>query len=66
VTIPSGNYPKMATAQTTKTVPLVYPPGHVKQGTFVIFNNTVDENAYDGTGIAMSTATGIHENRHHS
>jgi hypothetical protein len=61
-------YPKMLTVTlgSGKIVPAVYPAGHVKQGTFVIFNSQADEAGYDGTGVAMSTATGVIENKHHS
>jgi hypothetical protein len=61
-------YPKMLTgnaAGTSRAVPLVYPPNHVKQGTYVIFNSATDENAYDGTGIVTSAASNYWENKHH-
>ncbi len=62
--IPSGSsYPKMATAQTTRTVP---PPLHVKQGLIVTFSSASEETAYDNTGVPMSTSTSVHENKHHT
>ena len=52
--IPSGNYPKMVTDSAGR-VPLVYPSGHAKQFTFVIFNNATEEAAYTSNGVAITT-----------
>ncbi len=68
MTIPTGgSYPKMAFANDAsgRTVNLVYPPGHAKQGTYVFLNNQTEETAYDGTGVLSSPLASIQENRHH-
>jgi hypothetical protein len=69
MTIPTGNsYPKMAFGLdpiTGRTVNLVYPAGHAKQGTYVFFNNASEESGYDGTGVVSSGLTLVHEMRHH-
>ncbi len=68
MTIPTGNYPKMAygTDAGGRTVNLVYPTG-AKQGTYVIFLNATEEAAYDGTGIAamLTSDKGSAEHRYH-
>ncbi len=69
MTIPAGNYPKMAFAAdpaTGRIVNLVYPPGHAKQGLYVLFGNKNEETAYDGTGINASLSPSVHENKHHN
>lgn len=72
MTIPAGGYPKMVTLSVTdqqgknRVVPAVYPLGHVKQGTFVIFNSLADEASYDGTGVAASILSNTWENHHHT
>ncbi len=67
--IPSGtSYPKMAFGTepiTGRTTNLVFPPGHVKQGTYVFFNNAVEEAAYDGLGVPASALPNVQENKHH-
>ncbi len=68
MTTPAGGYPKMPFAIDTvsgQTTNLVYPSGHAKQGTFVIFNSASEETAYDNTGVAASGVTSVRENRHH-
>ncbi len=68
MTIPTGNYPKMAFGTepiTGRTTNLVFPSGTVKQGTYVIFNNAAEEAAYDGTGVPASALPTVQENKHH-
>ncbi len=69
MTIPTGgSYPKMAfatDATTGRTVNLVYPAGHAKQGTYVFLNNKTEEDAYDGTGVTASVLLSVQENKHH-
>ena len=53
-----------------RTVGLVYPFGqnHPKQGTYVIFQSTADELAYDGTGVTatLTSTTGSQETKYHT
>ncbi len=68
MTIPTGmSYPKMAFASDAsgRTVNLVYPAGHAKQGTYVIFANAAEEAAYDNTGVNSSSLPFVQENKHH-
>jgi hypothetical protein len=62
-------FPLMLTGtdgSTGKTTNLVYPPGHAKQGTYVLFQNATEQTNYDGTGIPSSGLPGKQENRHHN
>ena len=68
MTIPTGSsYPKMAFATDAggRTVNLVYPPGHAKQGTYVFLNSKSEEDAYDGTVVVSSPLSSVQENKHH-
>jgi hypothetical protein len=69
----ADQYPKMLTGATkdalgrTILVPLIYPPnvGHPRQGSYVIFQNAIDEANYDGSGVAAAPVSNTRENHNH-
>jgi hypothetical protein len=51
-------------ATSGRTTNLVYPPGHAKQGVYVLFNNATDQANYDSTGVPASGNSGTQQNKH--